>query len=126
MVSNNYKLLVKFNCGTLNIIDTMRLMSLFLIISRTSIGIRVKPHFSDKTRHQTTFSVHGVCATSNQTILLFIKTILREKYNRRKNSLNTNLELIKERFIVQRNFMFVERMNYFTLKIDDISLKQKA
>ena len=39
VVSFNDKLLAKFHSGTLSIIDTMRLMSLFSIIDRTSIGI---------------------------------------------------------------------------------------
>ena len=42
VVSNDHKLFAKLHSGTLKITDTMRLMSLFLIIARTPIGIRLK------------------------------------------------------------------------------------
>ena len=40
-VNKDLKLLAKFHSGTLRIMDTMRLMSLFGIIAQTPIGIRL-------------------------------------------------------------------------------------
>ena len=39
VVTDNNKFLAKFHSGTLRTTDTMRLMSLFKIIVRTSVGI---------------------------------------------------------------------------------------
>ena len=42
VVTMDHKLPAQFHSGTLKIMDTMRLMSLFWIIAKTPIGIRLK------------------------------------------------------------------------------------
>ena len=41
-VNNNHKFLEKFHSGTLRSMDAVRLMSLFSIIARPPIGVRLK------------------------------------------------------------------------------------
>ena len=45
IVPDNHKILAKFHSSTLRIMDPMRLMSLFLIIASTSIGIHLTSNY---------------------------------------------------------------------------------